>query len=199
MNASNIEQQTSDETLYRLAELFKVFGDPTRIRILHSLAMGELCVQDIADKLSMTQSAISHQLRILKQMALVKFRREGKTIYYSLADDHVKTIYGPRAGTCMRMRKDPSPPQCDPPRVFLWYRRYGFLCHKKPGVYRRASSWVISSQLTSFSAIRTITWYRKSAISYLISSLSGFFAAITISVHSSPTFFKILSIPLSNR
>jgi len=92
MNASNIDQQTSDETLYRLAELFKVFGDPTRIRILHSMAMGELCVQDIADKLSMTQSAISHQLRILKQMALVKFRREGKTIYYSLADDHVKTI-----------------------------------------------------------------------------------------------------------
>ena len=81
-----------DETLYRLAELFKVFGDPTRIRILYTLFVQELCVQDIANKLSMTQSAISHQLRILKQMSLVKFRRDGKTIYYSLADNHVATI-----------------------------------------------------------------------------------------------------------
>ena len=81
-----------DETLYRLAELFKVFGDPTRIRILYTLFGQELCVQDIANKLSTTQSAISHQLRILKQMSLVKFRRDGKTIYYSLADNHVATI-----------------------------------------------------------------------------------------------------------
>ena len=81
-----------DETLYRLAELFKVFGDPTRIRILYTLFGQELCVQDIANKLSMTQSAISHQLRILKQMSLVKFRRDGKTIYYSLADNHGATI-----------------------------------------------------------------------------------------------------------
>lgn len=81
-----------DNTLYRLADLFKVFGDPTRIRILHTLTQSEMCVQDIADTLSMTQSAISHQLRILKQSALVKFRRDGKTIYYSLADDHVATI-----------------------------------------------------------------------------------------------------------
>lgn len=81
-----------EETLYNLAELFKVFGDPTRIRILHALSSAELCVQDIADTLGMTQSAISHQLRILKQMSLVKFRRDGKTIYYSLADDHVATI-----------------------------------------------------------------------------------------------------------
>lgn len=80
------------ETLYSLAELFKIFGDPTRIRILYALSERELCVQDIADALSMTQSAISHQLRILKHSALVKFRREGKTIYYSLADDHVATI-----------------------------------------------------------------------------------------------------------
>lgn len=80
------------ETLYRAAELFKVFGDPTRIRILFTLSRNELCVQDIADSLSMTQSAISHQLRILKQAALVKFRRDGKTIYYSLADDHIETI-----------------------------------------------------------------------------------------------------------
>ena len=84
--------RADEETLYRTAELFKAFGDPTRIRILYALSEKELCVQDIADELSMTQSAISHQLRILKQTALVKFRRDGKTIYYSLADDHVSTI-----------------------------------------------------------------------------------------------------------
>lgn len=83
---------SDEEILYRLANLFKIFGDPTRIRILHILTRQEMCVQDIADTLSMTQSAISHQLRILKQSALVKFRRDGKTIYYSLADDHVATI-----------------------------------------------------------------------------------------------------------
>lgn len=82
----------ADETLYRVADLFKVFGDPTRIRILYALSEKELCVQEIADELDMTQSAISHQLRILKQAALVKFRRDGKTIYYSLADSHVSTI-----------------------------------------------------------------------------------------------------------
>lgn len=81
-----------EETLYGLADLFKVFGDPTRIRILYALSAGELCVCDIASVLSMTQSAISHQLRVLKQTKLVKFRREGKTVYYSLADSHVKTI-----------------------------------------------------------------------------------------------------------
>lgn len=84
--------RNDDETLYRLAELFKVFGDATRIRILYALSQKELCVQEIADELGMTQSAISHQLRILKQTFLVKFRRDGKTIYYSLADDHVATI-----------------------------------------------------------------------------------------------------------
>ena len=92
MGISNMDDSSNDETLYQLADLFKVFGDPTRIRILAILSKQELCVQDIADALSMTQSAISHQLRILKQSALVKFRREGKTIYYSLADDHVRTI-----------------------------------------------------------------------------------------------------------
>ena len=80
------------ETLYKLADLFKIFSDSTRIRILDILIKGELCVQDIADALEMTQSAISHQLRVLKQAHLVKSRREGKTIYYSLADDHVRTI-----------------------------------------------------------------------------------------------------------
>ena len=84
--------QVDEDALIRTAELFKVFGDPTRIRILYALSDQELCVQSIADELGMTQSAISHQLRILKQGALVKFRREGKTIFYSLADDHVATI-----------------------------------------------------------------------------------------------------------
>ena len=83
---------SDDNTLYALADLFKVFGDPTRIRILYALSAQELCVCDIASVLDMTQSAISHQLRILKQMKLVKFRREGKTVYYSLADSHVETI-----------------------------------------------------------------------------------------------------------
>lgn len=80
------------ETLYKLADLFKIFSDSTRIRILDILIRGELCVQEIANELEMTQSAISHQLRVLKQAHLVKSRREGKTIFYSLADDHVMTI-----------------------------------------------------------------------------------------------------------
>lgn len=78
--------------LYDLAELFKVFGDSTRIRILFVLFEAEVCVCDLAQALNMTQSAISHQLRILKQNKLVKNRREGKSIFYSLADDHVRTI-----------------------------------------------------------------------------------------------------------
>ena len=81
-----------NENLYRLAELFKIFGDSTRIRILDVLKKQELCVQEIADELSMTQSAISHQLRILKQADLIRSRREGKAIFYSLADDHVAAI-----------------------------------------------------------------------------------------------------------
>ena len=83
-----------EETLYDLAELFKVFGDTTRIRILYALFESELCVCDIAELLSMTQSAISHQLRVLKQARLVRARREGKTVFYFLADDHVRTIIG---------------------------------------------------------------------------------------------------------
>ena len=81
-----------DEILYELAELFKVFGDSTRIRILFVLFEAEVCVCDLAEALNMTQSAISHQLRILKQSKLVKSRREGKSIFYSLADDHVRSI-----------------------------------------------------------------------------------------------------------
>ena len=82
-----------EDTLFDLSELFKVFGDSTRIRILYCLLASEMCVCDIAELLEMNQSAISHQLRILKQAALVKNRRDGKTIYYSLADDHIKTIF----------------------------------------------------------------------------------------------------------
>ena len=83
-----------EERLYDLAELFKVFGDTTRIRILYVLFESEMCVCDIAELLNMSQSAISHQLRVLKQAKLVGNRREGKTIYYYLADDHVRTIIG---------------------------------------------------------------------------------------------------------
>lgn len=83
-----------EERLYDLAELFKVFGDSTRIRILYVLFESEMCVCDIAEVLNMSQSAISHQLRVLKQAKLVGNRREGKTIYYFLADDHVRTIIG---------------------------------------------------------------------------------------------------------
>ncbi len=86
------EKMPQEEELYNLAELFKVFGDSTRIRILFVLFEAEVCVCDLAQALNMTQSAISHQLRILKQNKLVKNRREGKSIFYSLADDHVRTI-----------------------------------------------------------------------------------------------------------
>ena len=79
-------------TMEHIADLFKGFADPTRVHILYLLAEQELCVGDIADAVQISQSAISHQLRMLKQMHLIKFRREGKNILYSLADDHVKTI-----------------------------------------------------------------------------------------------------------
>ena len=81
-----------DEILYDLAELFKIFGDSTRIKILYVLFESEMCVCDIAQLLGMTQSAISHQLRVLRSSKLVKFRRDGKTLYYSLADEHVCRI-----------------------------------------------------------------------------------------------------------
>ena len=88
-----VNETMPDETeLYDLAELFKIFGDSTRIRILFVLFEAEVCVCDLASVLNMTQSAISHQLKILKQNKLVKSRREGKSVFYSLADDHVRTI-----------------------------------------------------------------------------------------------------------
>lgn len=98
LHAESVEasrtQMPKEEILYDLAELYKVFGDSTRIKILFALYGGEMCVCGIAELLSMTQSAISHQLRVLKQSKLVKFRKEGKTVYYSLSDDHVFKILG---------------------------------------------------------------------------------------------------------
>ena len=89
----NIRQNMPcDEFLYDLAELYKVFGDSTRMKILYVLLEAEVCVCDIAQLLGMTQSAISHQLRVLKQARLVKYRREGRTVFYLLADGHVQTI-----------------------------------------------------------------------------------------------------------
>lgn len=86
------EKMPDEDELYDLAELFKVFGDSTRIRILFVLFGSEVCVCDLAETLNMTQSAVSHQLKILKQAKLVSSRREGKSVFYSLADEHVRTI-----------------------------------------------------------------------------------------------------------
>lgn len=87
------EKMPDEEILYNLAEVFKVFGDKTRIKILYALFASEMCVCDISALLNMTQSAISHQLRVLKQARLVKYRKDGKVVYYSLDDDHVKHIF----------------------------------------------------------------------------------------------------------
>lgn len=90
---NRVSQEMPDEdSLFDLSELFKVFGDSTRIRILYCLFESEMCVCDIATLLNMTQSAISHQLSVLKKSKLVKSRRSGKTVFYSLADGHVRTI-----------------------------------------------------------------------------------------------------------
>lgn len=90
---AQVEKNMPDEeVLYDLAELFKIFGDSTRVKILYALLESELCVCDLAKLMEVTQSAVSHQLRVLKASKLVKFRREGKTVYYSLADEHVSRI-----------------------------------------------------------------------------------------------------------
>lgn len=86
------EDMPDDDILYDLADLYKIFGDSTRIKIMCLLLKSEMCVCDIADVLGMNQSAISHQLRVLKQNKLVKNRREGKSVIYSLADQHVMSI-----------------------------------------------------------------------------------------------------------
>lgn len=91
--AKVVEDFPDEEALYELADLFKVLGDPTRVRILSALSLAELCVCDIAYLLEMSQSAISHQLTVLRKARLVKNRREGKVVYYSLDDDHVTTIF----------------------------------------------------------------------------------------------------------
>ena len=92
-NASPVDDVLPDEELlYDLADLFKVFSDTTRIKILYSLMHGELCVADIAESVGASQSAVSHQLRILKAARLVKFQRDGKNVLYSLSDDHVQTV-----------------------------------------------------------------------------------------------------------
>lgn len=90
---SVMQAMPEEDKLYDLAEFFKVFGDTTRIRIICALFEAEMCVCDIAHTLSMSHSSISHQLRVLKAAKLVKPRRDGKTVYYSLDDDHVKTIF----------------------------------------------------------------------------------------------------------
>lgn len=87
------DQLPAEETLYDLAELFKVFGDTTRIKIICALFESEMCVCDLSVLLNISQSAISHQLRVLKSARLVKFRRAGKVIYYSLDDEHIKQIF----------------------------------------------------------------------------------------------------------
>jgi ArsR family transcriptional regulator len=81
-----------EEELYELADFFKMFGDTTRIKILHTLSVSEMCVCDLSELLNVSQSAVSHQLKTLRQMNLVKYRKEGKTAFYSLKDDHVKQI-----------------------------------------------------------------------------------------------------------
>ena len=97
VNQKDVDKVTKalpdEEILYDVAELFKVFGDSTRIKIICALFESEMCVCDLAATLQMTQSAISHQLRILKNANLVKFRRDGKLIYYSLDDEHVQQIF----------------------------------------------------------------------------------------------------------
>lgn len=87
------KKMPQEEKLYDLAELFKVFGDTTRVKIISALFEAEMCVCDIAELLHMTQSAISHQLRVLRQARLVKHRKEGKVVFYSLDDEHIKAIF----------------------------------------------------------------------------------------------------------
>lgn len=89
-----LRSMPEDNQLIDLAELFKIFGDSTRIKILYALFEAEVCVCDLSQLLGVSISAVSHQLRILKQANLVKFRKEGKTVFYSLADDHVRTVLG---------------------------------------------------------------------------------------------------------
>ena len=92
MDSQTIDTMPDEDTLFDLAELFKIFGDSSRIKILFALFEKEMAVNELSAFLSMTQSAVSHQLRILKTNGLVKFRRDGKSLIYSLADGHVTSI-----------------------------------------------------------------------------------------------------------
>ncbi|MFS8500513.1 MAG: metalloregulator ArsR/SmtB family transcription factor [Caldicoprobacter sp.] len=87
------ENALSDDAVNELAEFFKVFGDATRLRILHALSMAEMCVCDLCELLGMNQSAVSHQLKVLRQSRLIKYRREGRNVYYSLDDEHIQQIF----------------------------------------------------------------------------------------------------------
>ena len=87
-------QKLEDDVVFSLAELFKTMGDPTRIKILYALKERELCVCDLSELLDMSSSAISHQLRVLRNNKLVKYRKEGRSVYYSLDDDHVMCLFG---------------------------------------------------------------------------------------------------------
>ncbi len=87
-----VSKMATDGSLFELAELFKAFGDSTRIRILHALSFSELCVCDLADLLKMSSSAVSHQLRVLRGQKIVKYRKDGKNVIYSLVDSHVSTL-----------------------------------------------------------------------------------------------------------
>lgn len=88
----DMEQELQNDFIHDVAEFFKVFGDGTRIKLLRLLLNQELCVGDIAEHLNMNQSAVSHQLRVLRQNDLVKYRKEGKTVFYSLDDEHIKIV-----------------------------------------------------------------------------------------------------------
>ena len=87
------ERLLEEDTVMALAEFFKVFADPTRLNILYALSVSEMCVCDLAALLSMSQSAISHQLKVLRQTRLIKYRKEGKVVYYSLDDDHIRQVF----------------------------------------------------------------------------------------------------------
>lgn len=92
MEKDTVKEQHKEDFIHDLAEFFKVFGDATRIRILRLLLQGEKNVGELAEKMDMTQSAVSHQLRVLRQNDLVKYHKEGKTVYYALDDGHVRTV-----------------------------------------------------------------------------------------------------------
>ena len=99
-------KEIDDELIYEVADFFKVFGDSSRVKLLGLLLQTEMCVTDIAEKLDMSQSTVSHQLRVLRQSRLVKYRREGKTVYYSLDDEHVEDILKEGIAHIIHMRNE---------------------------------------------------------------------------------------------